>query len=247
MQWSPLGLESLGRVWVRRHPSNGRSRDPRATGVPNRRGATHATSRSLKPTIGVSTTEGSQRLACERHSPTSSARHHAPGVFLLAEAARGDRDRRPTARILPRRAWRTSGLNDSGSRRSPSTSRRSWRRTTPNGSSAPKLFWFQFQYLLTKLGRTFGRNGWDPSLLNEVFPNLRFVLLTRRDKVRQAISYVRAIQSDVWWSIPGDPEARPTPKAEPIFDREEIERRVAHLIYLEATGGVTSSSGVSGR
>ncbi len=106
--------------------------------------------------------------------------------------------------------------------------------TTSNGVFGAKLFWFQFQYLLTKLDRTFGRSESNPSLLNESFPNLRFVLLTRRDKVRQAISYVRAIQSDVWWSIPGESETQPTPKQEPIFDREEIESRVAHLIYLEA-------------
>ena len=35
-------------------------------------------------------------------------------------------------------------------------------------------------------------------LLSTVFPNLHYLWMTRRDKVRQAISFERAIQTNVW-------------------------------------------------
>ena len=42
----------------------------------------------------------------------------------------------------------------------------------------------------------------DLELLRRTFPDLRYVFLMRKDKIRQAVSYDRAIRSGVWWSIP---------------------------------------------
>ena len=43
-----------------------------------------------------------------------------------------------------------------------------------------------------------------PAILGELFPNLRYLRITRRDKLRQAISYWKAKESGIW----GKEEAR---------------------------------------
>lgn len=71
--------------------------------------------------------------------------------------------------------------------------------TTPNGVFASKLRWFNMAYF----GEVFGappRQG-DVSVaghLDRLFPNLRYVWVTRRDKVRQAVSLAKARQSSQW-------------------------------------------------
>ena len=73
--------------------------------------------------------------------------------------------------------------------------------TTPNGVFGAKVLWHQFEHLLVKLRRIQGNGLSDLELLDRTFPDLRYIFLTRRDKIRQAISYDRAIRSGVWWSI----------------------------------------------
>lgn len=103
--------------------------------------------------------------------------------------------------------------------------------TTPNGVFGAKVHWFQFEFLKTKLARAYP--GEEQDLLDRVFPGLRFLFLVRRDKVRQAVSYVRAIQTEEWWSIPGEPPPQRAARAEPFFDLEDIDRRVALMHRLE--------------
>ena len=74
--------------------------------------------------------------------------------------------------------------------------------TTPNGVFAAKVHWHQFEYLARKLRAVHG-GGPILDLLRDTFPDLRYVFLTRRDKVRQAVSYYRAIETNIWWSFPG--------------------------------------------
>jgi LPS sulfotransferase NodH len=101
--------------------------------------------------------------------------------------------------------------------------------TTPNGVFGAKVFWFQFEHLMKKIGRLSGQGQPDIGLLDRTFPDLRYIFLVRRDKVRQAISYHKAIQTEVWWSIPGNPDTPTTPKQEPRFDYAEIERWLTFL------------------
>ncbi|MGV3532545.1 MAG: Stf0 family sulfotransferase, partial [Chthoniobacteraceae bacterium] len=68
-------------------------------------------------------------------------------------------------------------------------------------------------------------------LLAAVFPDLRYVHITRRDKVQQAVSLVRAIQSDLWTSQQQD--ARP-PKDELRFDPDAIRAMLRDLEEAEA-------------
>jgi LPS sulfotransferase NodH len=76
-------------------------------------------------------------------------------------------------------------------------------------------------------------------LLRCAFPDLRYVFLTRRDKIRQAVSYDRAIRSGVWWSIPthtngtGEPSTSASAIAPP-FDFEQIDSWVARLTAFES-------------
>lgn len=68
-------------------------------------------------------------------------------------------------------------------------------------------------------------------LLAAVFPDLRYVHITRRDKVKQAVSLVRALQSDLWTSQ--QQESRP-PKADLHFDPEAIRAMLRDLDEAEA-------------
>lgn len=91
---------------------------------------------------------------------------------------------------------------------------------------------------MTKLKRLRG-NGADMDLLRGTFPGLRHVLLTRRDKARQTMSYYRAIKTGVWWSIRPDANANeytPTPQESvvPLFDFQTIDHWVKHLTEFES-------------
>jgi trehalose 2-sulfotransferase len=83
--------------------------------------------------------------------------------------------------------------------------------TTPNGVFGAKLMWSyfgDFMELMRGIPR-FGGMG-DGSLLNAAFPGVRFVFISRSDKVRQAVSLWRALQTWVWRDErqrPGDARA----------------------------------------
>jgi LPS sulfotransferase NodH len=109
--------------------------------------------------------------------------------------------------------------------------------TTPNGVFGAKVLWHQFEYLLDRLRRAAGAGTPNVELLRQAFPGLRYIFLTRRDKIRQAISYDRAIRSGIWWSVaeqgdvqsPGSLTAVPPP-----FDFAEIDYWVTRLTQFEA-------------
>jgi LPS sulfotransferase NodH len=75
-------------------------------------------------------------------------------------------------------------------------------RTSDNGVFGAKVMMPEFYvYFLKRLRATrpdCARDLTDAQLLAEVFPNLRYVWVTRRDKVRQAVSLAKAIQTQVW-------------------------------------------------
>jgi trehalose 2-sulfotransferase len=63
--------------------------------------------------------------------------------------------------------------------------------------------------------------------------------LTRKDKIRQAISYDRAIRSGVWWSISAEANGNgesPTPTSvlAPPFDFDQIDEWVTRLTEFES-------------
>ncbi len=74
--------------------------------------------------------------------------------------------------------------------------------TTDNGVFSAKVHWYQFEWLLAQLRRLPGKEGpTDSELIERYFPRPTYVLLTRDDKARQAVSYYRAIHSEEWFVL----------------------------------------------
>jgi trehalose 2-sulfotransferase len=67
------------------------------------------------------------------------------------------------------------------------------RGTTANGVFAAKLMWMHLLDLAERLERAA-----DPAMLEERLPALRYVHVTRADKVAQAVSLWRAVQTRAW-------------------------------------------------
>lgn len=102
---------------------------------------------------------------------------------------------------------------------------------TPNGVFGFKLHWHQMPALASRLlqlrpeaERQVRRPIFD--LIQDRFPGVKFIWLTRKNKVAQAISYYRAAETNVWrvWS-----DNRPTAPASAVkaeYDRAGIERHL---------------------
>ena len=70
---------------------------------------------------------------------------------------------------------------------------------TSNGISGIKLHYYQFADLPRRMPPRSRRGNLSPrELISAMFPDAKYVWLTRRDKVRQAISLYLAYQTDQW-------------------------------------------------
>jgi LPS sulfotransferase NodH len=79
------------------------------------------------------------------------------------------------------------------------------KKTSPNGVFGFKVHWEQFADTLVELD------------VLALFPNLRFVHIDRTDRVRQAVSFARALQTNQWASD------HPVRNDRPMFDRAQID------------------------
>jgi LPS sulfotransferase NodH len=71
--------------------------------------------------------------------------------------------------------------------------------TTLNGVFGAKVMWGYFDSFINNLRQlSYLHDLPVPDILATTFPNLRYIWITRRDKVRQAISLWRAIQTGIW-------------------------------------------------
>jgi len=75
-----------------------------------------------------------------------------------------------------------------------------------------------------------GGESSDLEMLRNAFPRLRFIQITRREKLRQAISKARAVQTGLWKVQEGKTEI-----AEPRFDRPLIARCLSEAEVQENT------------
>ena len=94
------------------------------------------------------------------------------------------------------------------------------RGTTPNGVFGTKLMW-GYMYELVRYLRDLPGLG-DRStaeLLDEVFPNARYVHISRGDKVEQAVSMWKALQTAAWRE-----GSKGSNRAEPRYDYGAIDR-----------------------
>jgi LPS sulfotransferase NodH len=77
--------------------------------------------------------------------------------------------------------------------------------TTPNGVFGSKLMWGylgDFAQLLRGIDGMAGRPL--PELLARAFPGLRYIQITRENKIRQAVSLWKAVQTQSWKREPGE-------------------------------------------
>lgn len=70
---------------------------------------------------------------------------------------------------------------------------------TPNGVFGARIMWQTFQELMHKfqLDSSFKELS-QSEILSKLFPNIQYIYLTRKDKVRQAISFYKAIHTNIW-------------------------------------------------
>ena len=86
------------------------------------------------------------------------------------------------------------------------------RKTSPNGIFGIKAHWGQYKPLLGES---------DP---RDVLPDPRVVFITRRDRLRQAVSWVRALQTLEWAT--GD---KPSAERRAVFDAEHITQKLGRI------------------
>ena len=105
--------------------------------------------------------------------------------------------------------------------------------TTPNGVCGITLhkegFLERLVPQLQQLPQYSGRGLSTPDLLSEVFPNLHYIWLTRRNKVRQSVSLWKAMQTKQWV---GAQQAQSNASA--VYDYEEINTLMRFLTKAEA-------------
>jgi trehalose 2-sulfotransferase len=95
-------------------------------------------------------------------------------------------------------------------------------KTTRNEVFGFKLMSWYLDDFLTRLRDTCAFGGAatdDLTMLRNLFPRLRFVHIVRRDRLRQALSTARALQTGLWKVQEGKTAIR-----EPEFDAELIEQ-----------------------
>jgi LPS sulfotransferase NodH len=80
--------------------------------------------------------------------------------------------------------------------------------STPNGMFGAKLMWPTMETF--RLGELWNFVFAGPALRNSpVLPNVRYIRISRRDKLRQAISFLIAHKTDFWHKLSPDEEAGP--------------------------------------
>lgn len=102
--------------------------------------------------------------------------------------------------------------------------------TSANGVFGAKVLWFQLENLIARLDCRGASLKAQHRALSEVFSDLRYIFLVRRDKVAQAISYYKAAITDVWWMIDGHEQKA---KTTPVFDVAQIEHHLRLISEYE--------------
>jgi trehalose 2-sulfotransferase len=98
--------------------------------------------------------------------------------------------------------------------------------TTPNGVFAAKLMWGYFGDFLAQLGTSPGGSAVETLVAR--FGRLDWIHVTRRDRVAQAVSLWRAVQTRAW-SADEDPDP-----VEPVYDAGAIAHLRDQLIGQDA-------------
>jgi LPS sulfotransferase NodH len=99
---------------------------------------------------------------------------------------------------------------------------------TANGVFAARIMWGTLEEMIARLAETYPESAAaDVALLNRAFGRTRLVYLRRGDVLAQAVSWLRAEQTDVWFQADRHEQAQP--EQEPHFDPGRI-RELVQLI-----------------
>jgi trehalose 2-sulfotransferase len=100
--------------------------------------------------------------------------------------------------------------------------------TTGNGVFAARIMWGTLDELIAKLGPLYpDEAGSDLDLLTRAFGRTRFVYLRRGDVLAQAVSRLRAEQTNVWHEETGQDQHEP--EQEPRFDFGQLDELVRQI------------------
>lgn len=142
------------------------------------------------------TSRSGSTLLCERLMDTGVAGRPEEYFNVNARATIGDA------------SWREWDSSDFGRY----VNRVMERATTPNGVFGSKLVLIALERLVEALrGELGAADRSDGQVLTDRLPNLHYIWITRRNKVRQAISAYRALQTNQWVRRvdAAEPEKRP--------------------------------------
>ena len=111
------------------------------------------------------------------------------------------------------------------------------RGSSPNGVFGVKVMMGDgyFDHVIDTLSRSRQLGSEDlpaPQLVRATFPNLHHIWMTRRNKVRQAVSWWKAIQTDVWGRSRGE---HAVARKEPVFDFDAIDSLVQAVALKETS------------
>jgi LPS sulfotransferase NodH len=109
--------------------------------------------------------------------------------------------------------------------------------STPNGVFGAKVmmgggYFEHFVSNLVQLPQYKDQDIRVPDLISRTFPNLHHIWVTRRNKVRQAVSWWKAAQTWVWASTEDEP---PDLGKAPEFKFEAIDHLVQEVVLREAS------------
>ncbi|MFI5041025.1 MAG: Stf0 family sulfotransferase [Acidimicrobiales bacterium] len=109
--------------------------------------------------------------------------------------------------------------------------------TTPNGVFGVKVHPVQFNHFLRQASGTSDVPlAQRREILEQWLPGARYVWLRRGDRLRQAISYTKSIQTKIWWDADQPPSPYDAPQPDALrFDRDLIAQSLAQMEAEDAS------------
>lgn len=158
------------------------------------------------------------------------------GSFLLCESLKNTGlAGLPEEYFLPEEGWE----DGKWARKHGVASRRDYLRlvfekgTTPNGVFGTKIMWNYFPVMCQKLRELPEYKGKRSCrLMTRLFPEVRYIWIVRQDKIRQAVSWAKAAQTNIYSWHTGE---NPIPSQEPTFDFTLIDN--LYKLILEGEAG----------
>ncbi|MEM5774521.1 MAG: Stf0 family sulfotransferase, partial [Anaerolineaceae bacterium] len=107
---------------------------------------------------------------------------------------------------------------------------------TANGVFGLKLSWIEFEVFLRKARQLLAHEEnalSDAEVLNTFFPSAKIVRLERRDKIKQAVSYSKAMQTGIWNERTGASEDYRDYVLPAEYNRDHIEALLDNLLVFD--------------